>query len=157
MVSGRGREQPDIRGMQRGPKRPLGSKASCAFQRDPRPAEPGPCQPVKDSQVSPIFLMSFSCSARKWFSRKSEPRACPGPADPKGPGSGSSPRPGQLPGRPEFHSTPFGRLLHTRKRVRPPCRFCIFKRLSALPALGRSGPRRPAKPHCPGRSRRRER
>ena len=64
-----------------------------------------------------IFLMSFTCSSRKWFCRKSQRyrglcRQNAGHAESKQPGPGSFPRPLWLPWCPGLYLTYCERLLH---------------------------------------------
>lgn len=74
-------------------------------------------QPAERGQVIAIFLMSFTCSSRKWFCRKSQRyrglcRQNAGHAEPKQPGSGSFPRPLWLPWCPGLYLTYCEWLLH---------------------------------------------
>lgn len=77
--------------------------------------QPGGRQPSEFSQVSPIFLMRFTCSSGKWLPRKSQRGdLCgqnPGHAAPKGPGSGPPPRPWQFPWHPELYLAHLGKAL----------------------------------------------
>ena len=73
VVSGRGSGRSQTTGGCRGaPQRTLGCTGPTGSQREPSEqtlAQPslGAGQLMKVSQVSPIFLMRFTCSSRKWF------------------------------------------------------------------------------------------
>ena len=78
------RKKPDTRRVQRGPSKASGFHKLLVMLEN-KPFEEtltqpslGASQPVEVTQVSPIFLTSFTCSSRTWFSRKSELRACAG-------------------------------------------------------------------------------
>ena len=72
------RLKPDTRAVQRGPSKASGLQrllvvlGGVAFEVILTQPSLGPGQPAKFGQVSPIFLMSFTSSSRKWFSRKSQ-------------------------------------------------------------------------------------
>ena len=127
-----------------------------AFLRDPCLTQPGNQPTCGDlSEGSPIILMSFTSSSRKWLQEVTEVGVCnrqnPGHADPKMPGSDSSPWQGWLPQCPGFYPFILRCLCISRKKAWPQHWFCTFKRHLVSPqSIHRKIGLQPAEPYYQG-------